>query len=137
MAPLPLFINRDVDYDWLIALAFGRVLDGQPNAHRVTVGEDAAWILDGPGGDIVGFAVQRLNDADADADAVDALWSGLRFAAPTLGLADASAGEIVFTSQAPFARSSTLNRRFFEPRRGGSLPRTQATLSVAAACPPA
>jgi tetratricopeptide (TPR) repeat protein len=116
VAPLPLFINRDVDYDWLIALAFGRVLDGQPDDHRVAVGEDAAWILDGPGGEIVGFAVQRLNDFDADA--VDALWSGPRFAAPTLGLADATAGEIIVASQARFARSSTLNRRFFDAATG-------------------
>lgn len=112
MAPLPLFINRDVDYDWLIALVFGRVLDGQPDDHRVAVGDDAAWVLDGPGGDIVGFAVQRLNEFDPDA--VDGLWSGPRFAAPALGLADASAGEIVVASQARFARCSTLNRRCFD-----------------------
>lgn len=116
MEPLPLFINRDLDYDWLIALAFGRVLDGQPDDHRVAAGEDAAWILDGPGGDIVGFAVQRLNDFDADG--VDELWSGPRFAAPTLGLADASAGELIVASQARFARSSTLNRHFFDAAIG-------------------
>ena len=118
MAPLPLFINRDVDYDWLIALEFGRVLDGQPDGHRVAVAEDAAWILDGPGGEIVGFAVQRLNDFDADADAVEALWNGPRFAAPTLGLADANAGAIVIASQARFARGSTMNREFFDAAIG-------------------
>jgi tetratricopeptide (TPR) repeat protein len=116
VAPLPLFINRDVDYDWLIALAFGQVLDGQPDDHRIGAGEDAAWILDRPGGEIVGFAIQRLNEFDADA--ADSLWTGPHFAAPTLGLADASAGEIAAASQARFARSSTLNRRFFDAAIG-------------------
>lgn len=116
MAPLPLFINRDVDYDWLIALAFGRVLDGQPDDHRADAGEDAAWILDRPGGEVIGFAVQQLSEFDADA--ANALWTGPRFAAPTLGLAEASAGEIVIASQARFARFSTLNRRFFDAAIG-------------------
>jgi tetratricopeptide (TPR) repeat protein len=116
VGPLPLFINRDIDYDWLIALAFGRVLDGQPDDHRVALGEDAAWVLDRPGGDIVGFAIQRLSEFDPDA--VHGLWSGPRFAAPTLGLADASAGEIVVASQTWFERCSTLNRRCFDAAVG-------------------
>ncbi|HEV2752899.1 MAG TPA: hypothetical protein VGV36_03565, partial [Solirubrobacteraceae bacterium] len=116
MAPLPLFINRDADYDWLIALPLGRVLDGQPDDHRIDVGDDATWVLDGPDGEIIGFAVHRLSEFDVDA--VDELWGGPRFAAPILGLADASAGEIVLASQARFGRSSTLNRRFFDAATG-------------------
>jgi hypothetical protein len=108
----PLLINRDVDYDWLIALPLGRVLDGQPANHRVELSADAAWILDGPAGETIGFAVQRLSEFDPDA--LDALWTGPRFAAPTLGLAEASAGKIAVASQARYATSSSLNRLFFD-----------------------
>jgi hypothetical protein len=50
-----LYINRDLEYDWLIAVEFGRVVDGQPEDHFRRVGEHFAYCLDGPDGDIVGL----------------------------------------------------------------------------------
>jgi tetratricopeptide (TPR) repeat protein len=89
------------------------VLDGQPDGHLIATGDDFAWVLDGPGGGIVGFAVDHL--VAFDAEGVDALWSpsGPRFAAPTLGLADASAGEVVLAATARFRDRSTSNRHLF------------------------
>ena len=111
---LPVFINRDVDYDWLIALEFGRVLDGQPADHFIPVDDDFVWILDGPGGAVVGFAVDELSSFDAEA--VDDIWdaTGPRFCASTLGLSEASAGEIVLAAQARYGERSTLNRDLFD-----------------------
>ncbi len=48
-----LYINRDLELDWLIAVEFGWVVDGQPDDHFRPVGENFAYCLDGPDGDIV------------------------------------------------------------------------------------
>jgi tetratricopeptide (TPR) repeat protein len=114
-APLALYINRDADYDWLIALAFGRVLDGQPDDQLVAVGDAFAWVLDHPkAAHVVGFAVDDLTEFDPEQH--EALWApnSPRFAAPTLGLDDASAGEVVIATRARYAHRSTPNRDLFD-----------------------
>ncbi len=37
-----LYINRDLEYDWLIAVEFGRVVEGQPEDHLIRIGEARA-----------------------------------------------------------------------------------------------
>ena len=64
MKCLPLYVSRDHDYDWLVALEFGRVLDGQPDDHFLPVDDNAAFVLDGSGGDVVGVWVDDLRDYD-------------------------------------------------------------------------
>ena len=52
-----LFLNHVADYDWLIAVEFGRVEDGQPPDCWRGVEDRFAYLLDRPEGDEVGFKV--------------------------------------------------------------------------------
>lgn len=106
-----LYINRDLEYDWLIAIEFGRVVDGQPDDHLRRVGEDFAYVLDRPGGMTVGFGVGDLTTFDVEA--LPELWEGTRFDAPLLGLRDVPAAAIVLAAQARLAEESTMNRVLF------------------------
>jgi tetratricopeptide (TPR) repeat protein len=110
----PLFLNRDADYDWLIALPFGRVCDGHPPEQFRRVTEHAAWFLDEPGGEIIGFVVHGLRDADLESSEHAPLWTGARFDAPALALHAATAGEIAFAAQHRLRDESTINRCFFD-----------------------
>ncbi len=114
MKSLPLYVNRDHHYDWLIALEFGRVLDGQPSDHMLPVGDQAVFVLDGPGGEIVGFSVVRLKEFDASAEEYEGLWSGPRFDAPLFGLRDVHAGAVILAAQASLLDESTVNRCYFQ-----------------------
>src|SRR5882757_4998114 len=96
---VPLFINRDPDLDWLIALEYGHVCDGHPPEQFRTVGEQFAWMLDRPGGRrVIGFCVTALREFDPEA--YRALWRGPRFDAPLFGLARARAGDIILATKA-------------------------------------
>ncbi len=108
-----LYINRDPGIDWLIALEFGRVLDGQPADHLLPVDEDAAYVLDGPGGTVIGFAVGELCEYDPDAPGREELWRGPRFDVPLFGLRDVHAGEVILGTQATLFDKPTVNRVFF------------------------
>ena len=108
----PLFINRDADLDWLIALEYGRVCDGHPSEQFRPVGERFAWMLDCPSGRrIVGFCVGALRDFDPEAHR--ALWRGPRFDAPLFGLTRATAGEIILATRAALLDEPTTNRCYF------------------------
>jgi len=71
---LPLYVSRDHEHDWLVALEFGRVLDGQPDDHFLPVDNNVAFVLDGSGGDVVGVWVDDLRDYDPAAPGSEALW---------------------------------------------------------------
>lgn len=43
-----LFINRDADHDWLVALEYGRVCDGHPPEQFRGVSDVCAFMLDRP-----------------------------------------------------------------------------------------
>jgi len=108
-----LFINRDLEYDWLIALEYGRVCDGHPREQFRGVSEECAYMLDRPGGRrVVGFVVHGLREFDACAH--PQLFAGARFDAPLFGLGAATAGEVILATQARLRDESTTNRIFFE-----------------------
>jgi len=111
---LPLYVSRDHEHDWLVALEFGRVLDGQPDDHFLPVDNNVAFVLDGSGGDVVGVWVDDLRDYDPAAPGSKALWRGPRFDIPLLGLRDAYAGELVLAAQASLLTESTINRCYFD-----------------------
>ncbi len=111
MASPVLYINRDLELDWLIAVEFGRVVDGQPDDHLRHVGDDFAYVLDGTDGEIVGFGLGGLTAFDVDAHAE--LWQGPHFDAPLFGLRDVPAAVIVLAAQARLTRESTTNRVIF------------------------
>ena len=106
-----LYISRDLEDDWLIALEFGRVVDGQPDDHIRRVGEDFAYVLEGPRGEVVGFGLGGLTDFHVDA--LPELWAEPPFDAPLLGLRDVPAAAIVLAAQARLSRESTMNRLLF------------------------
>jgi len=108
----PLYINRDADLDWLIALDFGRVLDGQPSDHFLPVSDECAYCLDQPDGKIVGFSIGGLTDFDPEDH--DELWDEPHFDAPVFGLRDVPAGAIVLAVKAHLVDESTINRLLFK-----------------------
>lgn len=111
---MPLYISHDAELDWLVALEFGRVFDGQPDDHRRPLTERFTWILDGPGGALLGFVVDEFSEFDADAPEHEAVWGGIRFNAPTLGLDCACAGEILTAARATLGAQSSINRMYFD-----------------------
>jgi hypothetical protein len=108
-----LFINRDVNYDWLIALEHGRICDGHPGEQFRRVSAAFSYMLDRPSGRCVtGFCVSELREFDAHAH--PPLFRGPRFDAPLFGLTAATAGEIILAAQALLSDESTTNRIFFD-----------------------
>ena len=63
-----LFLNHVADYDWLIAVEFGRVEDGQPPDCWRGVEDRFAYLLDRPEGDEVGFKVLEFSEFDPEED---------------------------------------------------------------------
>ncbi len=110
--PPRLYLNHIAGRDLLIALEFGLVDDGQPPEHWRAVSTDFEWFE--PEGLSIGFRVHRFKAFDADARAIAPIWKGRIFSAPTLGLAEASAGEIVTAARAFFDGNSSINRSFFD-----------------------
>jgi len=105
-------ISRDVDYDYLSALEFGRVVDGQiGDAWRVL--EDQVGLLY-ERERCLGLHVNDFSDLDPEADGFEELWTGPRFDVPQLGLVKASAGEVCVAAKAQYADEPTLNRRYFD-----------------------
>lgn len=114
MAPPRLYLNHIPDFDWLIALEFGRVDDGQPSDHWRGATDHVGFLLDEPGGREVGFKITALSEHfDDEAADNDEIWDGPRFHVPQLGLANATVGEIVLAARALFAGQPTINRVYF------------------------
>jgi tetratricopeptide (TPR) repeat protein len=109
-----LFLNHIPSLDWLIALEFGRVDDGQPEENWSGIGEDFRYLHERPGGRMVGFKVLGFSEFDPHGPEVEPIWWDPRFDAPALGLGDASAGEIVVATRALYGTAPSINRVYFE-----------------------
>ncbi|MDP9384210.1 MAG: hypothetical protein M3P50_03065 [Actinomycetota bacterium] len=114
MSPPRLYLNHIAELDWLIALEFGRVDDGQPSEHWDGVTEDFGWLNDAPDGRVLGFKVLDFSEFDADDEDVEEIWDGPRFDVPVLGLTEVTAGEIVIAARAFFGGCSSINRAYFD-----------------------
>jgi tetratricopeptide (TPR) repeat protein len=112
--PARLYLNHIPELDWLIALEFGRVDDGQPEENWSEVSEDFAYLHDGPGGRVLGFKVRHFSEFDPHAPEVEPIWWDPRFDAPALGLSEATAGEIVVATRALYGESPSINRVYFD-----------------------
>lgn len=110
---MPLFINRDLDLDFLEAHPFGSVSDGQPAGRYRPVGDHFRFLLDSPGGRPVGFEVRPFSEFDPHDSAHAEIWRPPRFTAPTLGVRDATAGEVVLAARASLLEEPTANRIYF------------------------
>lgn len=113
-----LFLNHISSLDWLIALEFGRVDEGQPSDCWRGVNEHVGFLHDGPDGDEVGFKVLDPSSLDLDDEESAELWDGPRFTVPVLGLASASAAEIITAYRALFGDNDTVNRWYFDAATG-------------------
>lgn len=119
--PLKLTVDRHMD--WLIAIEFGRVIDGKGEAEYVRISDDFRYVLSEPDGYLVGFVVDAFECLDPDE--VDGIWEGVRvedpsvfdvparFDVPVLGLEAASAGVIATLAAVVFAGISTADAEVF------------------------
>jgi tetratricopeptide (TPR) repeat protein len=108
-----LYLNFIAEFDWLIALEFGRVDDAQPPENWRGVNESVGFLHSTPGGPAVGFKVLEFSRFDPDDPAVAEIWEGARFDAPVLGLQGVTAGEIILAARVLFGHKSSINRQFF------------------------
>ncbi|MFY9487478.1 MAG: hypothetical protein WAP35_02115 [Solirubrobacterales bacterium] len=108
-----LFINHIPELDWLIALEFGRVDEGQPEDHWIGVTDTFGYLCDSPQGSPIGFKILDFSALDLDDPALVGAWGPPYFDAPTLGLTDCSAAEIAFTARTMLGSTPTVNRLYF------------------------
>lgn len=113
MANPKLYLNHIAESDWLIALEFGRVDDGQPPENWRGINESLGFLHDKPGGREIGFKILDFSSFDPNDPEVSAIWEEPRFDAPVLGLRSVSAGEIVLAIRPLFGSHDSINRQFF------------------------
>lgn len=116
--PARLSINYDRGLDWLMAYEFGRVDDGQPAERWRGVSESFGFLHDAPGGRVIGFKVLDFSEFEPEDKDVQAIWEPPLFDAPTLGLTNATAGEVVLAAATHFAGRSSLGRELFSAASG-------------------
>jgi tetratricopeptide (TPR) repeat protein len=110
----PLQVSFDQDYDFLNAVEFGIVVDGvHPDRWR-PLSERFAYLARDVDDDVeVGFQVKDFSTIDPERD-VPAIFEGPRFDVPVLGLAGATAGEILLAAATFLEGESTVNRLLFD-----------------------
>ena len=116
--PPKLYINNVAEFDWLIALEFGRVDDAQPPDHWRGVTEQFGYLHDSPRGRVVGFKVLGLSELDPEAPELDEIWGRPLFDVPLLGLEWASGGDVILATRALLGDLSTINRHYFNAAAG-------------------
>jgi tetratricopeptide (TPR) repeat protein len=107
------YLNQSAELDWLIALEFGRVDDGQPPENWRGVSEQLGFLHDGPDGPVCGFKIKEFSHFDPEEPGLEQVWGEPMFNAPVLGLSGASVGEIVLAIRALFGNRNTINRELF------------------------
>jgi hypothetical protein len=115
MVSLPnLFLSQIASRDRLEAVEYGRSPDGQFRDCWLSIGENAAFLLDEVEGDVVGFGVQGLSSFNVDDPAHAPFWTAARFNVPTLGLRDATAAEVILAARPFLGGRPTVNRQLFD-----------------------
>ncbi|MEJ7570331.1 MAG: tetratricopeptide repeat protein [Gaiellaceae bacterium] len=115
-----LYISLDTQLDWLTAIEFGRVDEGQPPGAWDGI-DNRVGFLSASDGSPVGFAVRDWSTFDPEAQAFERLWAPEpRFHAPQLGLFDATPGEICLAVRAWLPDEPTLNRAYFHMAIGAA-----------------
>ena len=108
-----LYINRDPGFDWLGALEYGRVSDGQPPSCWRPIDERFAYFYPPRARRPRGFFIRGFDDFDPFAPECEAIWDRPRFSVPLLGLPAATAGEIVVAARAHLGDEPSVNRAYF------------------------
>lgn len=108
-----LFVNHLPEHDWLIALEFGRVDEGQPSESWAGITDDFGYLFDQDEERIVGFKALNFSTIDLTSPFYEPLWNGPRFCAPTLALSDAVAAEVITAARAFYRGRPSINRYYF------------------------
>ena len=108
-----LYLSRDIVDDWLSAIEFGTVDDGQPSEHWVGLSDQVGLLMASPFGPVIGFCVKEFSGVDLDDEEHEEMWTGPRFDVPVLGLRDVCAGEVCLAAEAYLGDEPTVNRAFF------------------------
>ena len=110
----PLHLTVDPWWDKLHCLAFGTVSDGLIEGQRlIAESGDLIFVVQDPEvGPVLGFEILGLSQFELP-DEDPEVWDGPRFSVPRLGLADASAGEIVLAVRAQIGNDPTADAMHF------------------------
>src|SRR3954470_21455526 len=108
-----LYLSRDIVEDWLSAIEFGVVDDGQPSENWIGLSEQGGLLMASPFGPVIGFFVKEFSELDLDDEDHEPMWTGPRFDLPVLGLRDVCAAEICLAAKAYLDDEPTVNRAFF------------------------
>lgn len=106
------FISNIPDHDWLIALEFGCVDEGQAPERWAGVTEHFGYLKD-EDGRTLGFKALEASKLDLSSPEYESIWHGPQFCAPTLALERASAAEVIVAARVFYAGRPSLNRYFF------------------------
>ena len=106
-------ISYDSDVDFLWALRFGEVIDGQLPDETDMPAEDFYLYRRGRRGRVIGFGVEDLYAFELP-EPEHPLVPSLRFDAPTLGLAGVSAEELIIAARSVLDGYSTPDVVFFD-----------------------
>lgn len=108
--PPRLLVSHDRSRRLLVAVEYGRVADDQPPGCWRALSDEVGLLHVTPDGRAVGFSIDDFPGFDADDPDLDEVWSGPRFAAPVLGLADATVGEIALAARRHFGDRDSIDR---------------------------
>lgn len=111
VSDLPLVLTVDWILGTLHAIEPGNVIDDKPEDEYLGVHEQFAYVLDRPGGRVIGFIVP--DPGEFDPMECDLVWETPTFSVPVLGLESATAGEIITAALARFDDTCTANAQTF------------------------
>lgn len=107
----PLRLSIDASNDWLIALEFGCVLDGQPEDHYIELSDALSFIRRSPREEVIGFSISGVSGLDTEQPV---LWEPPLFDLPELGLDVAPPGAVLAAARRSFPGLSTGDVILFE-----------------------
>lgn len=108
-----LVLDLDPEADTLTTIDFGRIPFGQGDESRLQLTDDFAFCLDAGGGWPVGFLVDRFSSFTTIGLNKPERIEFLRFDAPLLGLANASADHVALEASTQLAGEPTFARRLW------------------------
>jgi tetratricopeptide (TPR) repeat protein len=106
-------ITYDADYDLLIAVEFGETIDNHLEDEYEQPVAGFTIFRRGPDGPVIGFGIEPAYEFELP-DPDEPLMPGYRFDAPTLGIHEGSAEEILLAARVILDRGSTPDVVFYD-----------------------
>jgi tetratricopeptide (TPR) repeat protein len=111
--PLAVRISYDADLDFMWALRFGEVIDGQLTDETDMPAEDFYLYRRGRSGRVIGFGVEDMYDFNLP-EPEQPLLPALRFHAPTLGVFRGTAEQVILAARTVLDGESTPDVAYFD-----------------------